>query len=231
MKDLQAYHGNKFRVDNERDKFINNIALRSAINAAVQTRSHNHPVFSRLVVIDRRDSREEQVLKYNRKLQVTSFWKDKLQAHAMAYCIEQRDAAFFVQGVHNLQEEINGEYRHLFAGDTIRIAQCQKSLAVYLKWLWCWGKCPLEPPVCPIDRQVLNHCYRNELQKHSEEDNNWRRLIARIKNEGGWGQLNRMEDYEALVNMTITVAGRHEERVASWELRVFNDVVLDDINE
>jgi hypothetical protein len=40
-----------------------------------------------------------------------------------------------------------------------------------------------------------------------------------------------MEDYEALVNMTITVAGRHEERVASWELRVFNDVVLDDINE
>ena len=232
MNDNQLVIGTTFPVDNERDKFIHNIALRSAINAAVQTRSHDHPVFSRLVVIDKTaDSKEERVEKYNRKLEVTSFWKNILQKHAIYYCVEQRDSSFFIRDVYNLQNEINEKYWSFFEGGSIRIAQCQKSLAVYLKWLWCWGKCPYELPVCPIDRQVLSHCYRNELSRDLKKDNYWRRLIVRINQEGGWGQINNMKDYSDLVEMTISVADRHGEHVAPWELRVFNDVVLDDVSE
>ena len=215
-------------VDNERDKFIHNIALRSAINAAIQTRSHNHPVFSKLVSSNQTDTKEERIEKYNRKLQVISFWKNRLQEQGKAYCVKHKGVNDFILDVLALQNGINEKYRAFFTEDTIRIAQCQKSLAVYLKWLWCWGKCPYEPPVCPIDRQVLSYCNRKELRLGSDKDNHWRRLIARVNQEGGWGKINNLDDYTDLVEMTITVAGRYGEHVALWELRVFNDVVLDD---
>ena len=73
----------------------------------------------------------------------------------------------------NNDQEIN----HLFckldkSGDIIadeygiRIAQCQKSLSLYLKYLWCYGLIET-PPVCPIDRVILSLC-KSYYEKHTE---------------------------------------------------------------
>ena len=215
--------------DNPKDEFILNIALRSAINAAVQIR--RHPVFSESVTLNKDDNPQIASEKRQRKTSAIAFWKEKLEQHAWAYLETAVDYQYFINDVDKLKNEINAEYRDCFSGNGIRIGQCQKSLSVFLKWLWCWGKCTIEPPVCPIDRRVLVFCYDNELDKSVVEDKEWRKLIAKVNKAGGWGQLDDLNDYAELVKMTRIISSRHQETVAYWELRVFNDNVLEDSSE
>ena len=51
---------------------------------------------------------------------------------------------------------MNSEFPAAFASGGFRIAHAQKSLALYLKHLWCRGDLAM-PPACPVDRLMLTH--------------------------------------------------------------------------
>ena len=64
-----------------------------------------------------------------------------------------------------------------------KVSHAQKSLSLFLKYLWCYGLKDT-PPACPIDRQIL--------QEAKTAD----RSIT-LKN---WTSLDSKEDYEQLLN-------------------------------
>ena len=232
---------NKYSVSNMdiakcKTEFIERIALRSAVNAAIQTRSKKCHVFSESIRERSADSKEERQEKWERKKEIIAVWKSLLKKYALKYYKdEERDTSSFSSDVLEFQQEMNStkgkggkELCLGFENNTIRIAQCQKSLSVYLKWLWCLGWMKNEPPVCPIDRNVLDYCYK-KLDKIDDKDG--RGLIRKVYAAGGWGQINDKEDYDGLVEITKTLSHRAGLTVAQWELSLFNDVLNDEEDE
>ncbi len=66
---------------------------------------------------------------------------------------------------------------HKFS-DNYKVSHAQKSLSLFLKYLWCYGLVET-PPTCPIDRQILK-----EAQKADTS--------IKLKN---WTKLDSKEDY------------------------------------
>lgn len=203
----------------QKKEFINTIALRSAINAAVQTRSSKYPVFSREITVCKEDPRETQNQKIERKKRLLLFWRNALVKIASEYK-KPKTASDFSTSVELLQTQLNNADRDAFANGTVRIGQCQKSLSVYLKWLWCLSIIEPEPPVCPVDRNVISKCY-SLLDRVTENDN--RRFLNTVNRNGGWGNINDIEIYNEIIRIVAIVASREEKSVAEWELSYFND--------
>ena len=201
-------------MNTERYKFVHSYALKGAITAAVTTRNGDYPVYAKnLSVIT--------------KKQMVKYWGEMIQKYAEHYKHAKRDVSFFVSDIRQLKEEIKAvdDYKKCFFDDDIRVAQCQKSLSVYLKWLWCLGELEFEPPVCPIDRYVLAECRRLTGSKDEK------RLIDSVNANGGWGALNDFEVYEQLIKVVINVASDKGKTVAAWELETFNNLVLTQSDE
>ena len=219
-------------IEKRQSEFVDNIALRSAINAATQTRSEKFHVYSNLICENRTDSAEVKKQKNKKKKEIVAAWKIMLKEFAVRYQ-EKRDDQYFFIDVQRFQEEMNSKkgsdgelLKEGFEGGSIRIAQCQKSLSVYLKWLWCLGILKHEPPVCPIDRNVLSSCYKKLDRKNGQK---YRKLIIDTNKAGGWGQINDMNEYKKLVKVTQILSEREGMTPAEWELGLFNDVLEDNL--
>jgi hypothetical protein len=175
------------------------------------------------------DSAEVVKQKNKKKQEIVAAWKTILKEFAIRYQEEKRDDQFFFIDVQRFQEEMNSKkgsdgelLKEGFEGGSIRIAQCQKSLSVYLKWLWCLGMLKHEPPVCPIDRNVLSVCYKKLDKKNDQKS---RKCIADINKAGGWGQINDLGEYKQLVEITQILSKRALMTPAEWDLDLFNDVL------
>lgn len=176
-------------------------AWESAINVSVKTRGY--PVYSS-------DVRNREDAKFA--------WMVELERLGEKYKQDKQTKDQFIQDVFDLQDTINGSsYRTCYYNNRIRIGQCQKSLSVFLKWMWCQNELAGIPPVCPIDRQVLQECYR----------------VLQVKNTGSrdlldcgtaWSNLDDRELYKRLVDITERAAALQEEpRTAIWELFTFKE--------
>lgn len=173
----------------------------SAINVSVKTRGY--PVYSS-------DVKNREDAKFA--------WMDKLERLGWKYqCVQTKEQ--FIKDVFELQDYINGSsYSTSFFNNRIRIGQCQKSLSVYLKWMWCQNELASIPPVCPIDRQVLQECYRVLRSKKAGTKNEL------IDCRTAWSNLDDKDLYERLVNITEKVAGLQDESLtAVWELFAFKE--------
>ena len=206
-------------MDKLKKEFINTIALRSAINAAVQTRSNKYPVFSQEVTISEQDSRETQKKKIERKRNLLVFWRNTLVEMASEFKTA-KTTSDFSNNVEQLRTKLNMEDCNAFANGTARIGQCQKSLSVYIKWLWCLNEIEPEPPVCPVDRNVINKCY-TVLDRKTENDD--RQFLKSVNSNGGWGNINDIETYKKIIRIIDKVAKKEEKSMAKWELSFFND--------
>ena len=176
-------------------------AWESAINVSVKTRGY--PVYSS-------DVKNREDAKFA--------WMDKLERLGWKYqCVQTKEQ--FIKDVFELQDYINGSsYSTSFFNNRIRIGQCQKSLSVYLKWMWCQNELASIPPVCPIDRQVLQECYRVLRSKKAGTKNEL------IDCRTAWSNLDDKDLYERLVNITEKVAGLQDESLtAVWELFAFKE--------
>lgn len=176
-------------------------AWESAINVSVKTRGY--PVYSS-------DVKNREDAKFA--------WMDKLERLGWKYqCVQTKEQ--FIKDVFELQDYINGSsYSTSFFNNRIRIGQCQKSLSVYLKWMWCQNELASIPPVCPIDRQVLQECYRVLRSKKACTKNEL------IDCRTAWSNLDDKDLYERLVNITEKVAGLQDESLtAVWELFAFKE--------
>ena len=179
-------------------------AWTAAINASVRTRYY--PVYS----CDRK-GRPAAVF----------FWKAELEKLGEKYKQSRQTRAQFIKDVCTLQASINkSQYHNCFANGRIRIGQCQKSLSIFLKWMWCQGELAGMPPVCPIDGQVLAKC-RRILKEYQEG------TVEEIKDTYvSWSNLDCLVLYERLVDITEKVAALTEDRrPAVWELFAFEKPV------
>lgn len=174
----------------------------SAISVSVKTR--HYPVYS-----DKVEKREEAVF----------FWKTELERIGEKYKKAQQDRYQFQNDVFELQDSINkSPYSECFFKNEIRVGQCQKSLSVFLKWMWCQHELAGIPPVCPIDRQVLSRCYRVMI------DTNTGSREEIIDAGAAWSNLTDRGQYIRLVDLTEKVANlENEPRTAVWELFAFQE--------
>lgn len=177
-------------------------AWESAINVSVKTRGY--PVYSSNV-------RNREYAKFA--------WMAELEKLGEKYKKYNQTKDQFIQDVFVLQDSINGSsYNTCYYNNQIRIGQCQKSLSVYLKWMWCQNELAAIPPVCPIDRQVLQKCYR--ILQGAQAGSRQELLDCRT----AWSNLNDRELYKRLVNITEKVAELEEEPLtAIWELFTFRE--------
>ena len=183
--------------------FVYQIALRSAIYSATHTRSKNNHVYKESV---------------NKKA-IIDFWKSKLLEFVFKYKDKLKNRRFFFLCVKNLKNDIDSKFSDSFEGNGIRIAQCHKSLSVFLKWLWCCNLIDFEPPVCPIDRTVLNHC-RKKLYRSDSKDI---QIINKVFDCGGWGRINDIQEYKNLDKVIQKLSKREELSPSVWELSIFNE--------
>lgn len=177
-------------------------ALDSAIAVSVKTR--HYPVYS-----DRIDGREDAV----------SFWKNELMRIGEKYKTKEQDRNQFEKDVFELQDSINkSKHKKCFLNNLIRLGQCQKSFSVFLKWMWCQGQLIGIPPVCPIDRQVLNKCYRVMVDTKTGTKEEIKDTTT------AWSLLDDRDLYERLICITEKVAKEENEpRTAVWELFAFQE--------
>lgn len=184
----------------QKDIFPKMKAWTAAINASVRTR--HYPVYS-----SERKNRPAAVF----------FWKAELERLSEKYKRSGQTKAQFIKDVLSLQASINNsQYHNCFANGRIRIGQCQKSMSIFLKWMWCQGELADMPPVCPIDGQVLAKC-RRILREHQEGT-----VEEIIDTYVSWSNLNCPVLYERLVDITEKVAALSDDpRPAVWELFAF----------
>ncbi len=56
----------------------------------------------------------------------------------------------------NISNKLSQKHGHILVNGKLRIAQSQKALNLYLKYLWCLGELDVIPPNCPVDSIILN---------------------------------------------------------------------------
>ncbi len=115
----------------------------------------------------------------------------------------------FVDDIIYLQRKMNKAFPNSFKNNgknlggkkydkEFRIAHSQKSLSIFLKHMWCITPNMPMPPVCPIDRKILQS--------------------AKIYEP--WTKLNCVEKYKEWLNKLERVAGKVP--LAKWELVKWN---------
>lgn len=126
-------------------------------------------------------------------------WKRLLEELAKKYqksCSEE----VFMKDVVELKETINNKFGDFFE-NKFRISHAQKSIAVYLKHLWCLNEIS-EPPICPVDRTILEKVNAPEKLK-------------------AWTKVDDIKTYNDQLKVLKDKAGK--ESLASWEIKTFQN--------
>lgn len=126
-------------------------------------------------------------------------WRDELVRLAEAYG-RPHPLGRFLEDVESLRASMNAAFPHKVFRQGFRVSHAQKSLAIYLKHLWCLGRVPA-PPACPIDRAVL-------------------RLVAPDAIPP-WTKVDSMDDHARMLEWAATVAQGAGMGLAEWEVVAF----------
>lgn len=205
----------KSKIKEIQARFLDEMAMRGAISASVRETN----VYSANTTNKQKDVALRK-------------WQTSIREIAKRYKnLRTRDD--FISDVRRLQDMINcdQEIKQMFckldeSGDIIaneygiRIAQCQKSLSIYLKYLWCYGLIET-PPVCPIDRVILNICKEYYKQNRNVADRQEKIELCSLN----WTRIDDINKYTRLVEITEEVAGS-QICTAEWELKKWNESVL-----
>lgn len=205
----------KSNVKEIQARFLDEMAMRGAISASVSETK----VYTENTSNDQKENAKKK-------------WEAYIREIAKGYkSLRSRDD--FISDVIRLQDMINSdqninhifckldEYGNIIADEYgIRIAQCQKSLSIYLKYLWCYGLIKT-PPVCPIDRVILSICKEYYRQNTNIADSQ-EKIELCSKN---WTRLDDINVYRRMVEITEEVAGS-QICTAEWELVKWNESVI-----
>ena len=85
------------------------------------------------------------------------------------------------------------------------ISHAQKSLSVFLKYLWCYGEIE-EPPICPIDSLIIQVAARQDKELKSIR----------------WTQMKDEKVYCQVINALVKFLEASKFSLARWELDYFN---------
>jgi len=118
--------------------FIHRMALRNAVNAALQ---HVKIYADGILPDQRRQFRE--------------FLKQWLARLGLRYFAWEYDAARYCTEITSLQQALLQQFRAILNGGEITVGVCQKPISLYLKYLWLYGGGAKKPIFPPLDKQVL----------------------------------------------------------------------------
>ncbi len=140
------------------------LAARNSIKAALQ----RNAIYSKKATKNCREKIRES-------------WKKKLHKIGKEFYKKEINIEEYESKVKNLKKEMNGDFGDLLYNESIydkgfRISHSQKSISLYLKYLWCMGEVG-KPSVCPVDRTILKKsksknitwCYVNSIEEHQEK--------------------------------------------------------------
>lgn len=141
------------------------------------------------------------------RTRIRRLWGNLLISLGEKYASAQQTEDTFKKDIESLKTSMNSEMNLAYFQNAhqedgyeagFRLSHAQKSLSVYLKHLWCSGELNgFEPPVCPIDRVILNHVCIND----------------------SWLKVNHMNVYETHLNSVKKAAHKAGySSVAEWEL-------------
>lgn len=106
-----------------------------------------------------------------------------------------------VRNIEELALQISERCRPALIDGRFRIGVAQKSLNLYLKYLWCLRRIPT-PPHCPFDNRIIARIPGNENVR--------------------WTKLDKIPNYEHLVAAAKRAA--RGKSLAQWELAEYNPV-------
>lgn len=133
--------------------------------------------------------------------------REALESPATGYRSPVSDDAHCAN-IEALAERISARCGPLLRGQRLRIGTAQNALNLYLKYLWCVGRC-VEPPHCPFDALVLKEVTGLESER--------------------WTKLDSMEQYREWVAAARKQAAAHDhELLAIWELHTYNRILAED---
>jgi len=145
-----------------------------------------------------------------RKSRVRSDWKDFLLSLEARYR-RSRSGNFLTKDILRLRKLMNDRHRDAFRATRhakfktdpgFRLSHAQKSIAVFLKHLWCLGRVA-EPPHCPVDAVILGKAGRK---------------YPKTK----WGYVNNLATHCEQIQFLRAAANRFRQTLAEWELKKFN---------
>lgn len=177
---------NTSNIIDDRKLFIYEMALRSAIYAATN-----------------RNSPYVKSTTYDVKNKIRNYWKCRLceiAREVKLYGIAT-DGEFFIFKMKILWKQLKGK----FPNQNFRFSHAQKSLSVFLKYLWCYGEIE-EPPICPIDSLIIQVAAKQDNQLGSMR----------------WTQMKDEKEYRTVINALVTFLKSSKFPIARWELEYFN---------
>lgn len=142
---------------------------------------------------------EEYRKAYN---EVYDLWPSLLYDAANEYIEHEGmiNVDFIVKQIINIKNKMSHIENTIF-----KLSHAQKSLSVFLKYLWCYGVI-VEPPICPIDAKVLG--------KVSVVNPLFKDII--------WTNLDDVITYRRILVSLMNLAKSKELTLAKWELIEFN---------
>lgn len=131
--------------------------------------------------------------------EVRAFWRAELERIGERYADEVPYPQFEADLL-DLRSKMNDQF-----GDRLtsfRISHAQKSLAVYLKRLWCLGTIA-QPPSCPVDRVIL-------------------RAVNAPHSQRRWTTVDTVDEYRGQRQYLSDEADSCGVGIAEWELLTYD---------
>lgn len=161
---------------------------------------------SAIVSSVRRNPTYSSGLCLSRKHEIIDFWKQEIIKRSDKYFKTTKTIDEYIDDVLEMKGAINAHFCEGLKNSIslgLRVSHCQKSLSVYLKYMWCYNITSIVPPACPIDRIVLTHCGISDI---------------------AWTRLNDKKKFRKI--LSIIEKTRHNNgccrSIAEWELCLFN---------
>jgi len=126
--------------------------------------------------------------------------RSELEKTSEAYADHVTEEAH-IRSIVDLSNRLTSAHANALNNKRFRIGTAQKTLNLYLKYLWCLGKIP-PPPHCPFDFQIIK-----KLRHHYTGPS--------------WTILDCEQDYRELVEAAKVEAGGSS--LAVWELQTYNN--------
>ncbi len=112
-----------------------------------------------------------------------------------------------LENIEKIADSLTQEFKRfgVLRENRFRIGIAQKALNLYLKYLWCLGEIKT-PPHCPFDNRIIAKLP----------------LSGRQKQELQWTKLDKIEDYQVLVDAARKIATTSQASLSDWELEEWN---------
>ena len=177
-------------------EFIIDECLLFSIQAGVQTRNKNYPVYTH-----RNNLPEKDRTNYNPGESLKNEIHDFLKSYVLEINRIGVSEENHCNKIAELADHLTQKHNAILHQNRFRIGIAQKIINLFLKYMWAMGEIN-EPCHCPIDGIV---------KKLILERNNSIQLTD-------WTQLDSMDEYQLYITAIKEICNEKKQTIAQWEL-------------